>query len=262
MSRPSITVHHKLKIFLWVQSAKVSPLTRLGRFFLLQGSQGWKLPASQRGALKPRWHRRGGRSLLSCELYGLKSGCQSAVIAQWEWAPPLGQSASERAAINKLSTLSPKPVRLEPQGARSLNFPKHCPLLGFFFYLLFMFAEICWPSCHTSPVVISLKAILVPPTSFYITSALSEYVCVHFSIRPTCTTPSVSCHWSYADIIRVYRIFWGIWNDVIQRKPPRSTSYCECDETACICLHRKMCVDRFHSWLYVTQGLLYEASRE
>lgn len=155
MSRPSIIVHCELKIFLWVQSAKVSPLTHLGLFFLLQGSQGWKLPVSQRGALKPRWHRRGGRSLLSCELYGLKSGCQSAVIAQWEWAPPLGQSASQRTAINKLSTLSPKPVRLEPQGARSLNFPKHCPLL-FFFHLLFMFAEICWSSCHTSLVLLSV----------------------------------------------------------------------------------------------------------
>lgn len=131
MSQPSVIVLCELKIFLWVQSSKVSPLTRLGLFFLLQGSQGWKLPASQRGALKPCWHRRGGRSLLSCELYGLKSGCQSAVIAQWEWALPLGQSASERAAINKLSTLSPKPVRLEPQGAGSLNFPKHCPLLFF-----------------------------------------------------------------------------------------------------------------------------------
>lgn len=87
MSKPSI-MHRELKMFLWVQSAKVSPLTRLGLFSLLQGSQGWKLPASQRGALKPCWHRRGGRSLQSCEVYGLKSGCQSAVIAQWEWAPP------------------------------------------------------------------------------------------------------------------------------------------------------------------------------
>lgn len=183
------SAHCELKIFLWVQSAKVSPLTRWGLFFLLQGSQGWKLPASQRGALKPRWHRRGGRSLRSWELFGLKSGCQSAVIAQWEWAPPLGQSANQRAAINKLSTLSPKPVRLEPQGARSLNFPKHCPLLSFFFPSL---VRVCRNRSavlsHIPGRVISLKAIwaLRP---LYISPGLPEYVCVHFPLRPTCTDP-------------------------------------------------------------------------
>lgn len=185
MSRPSIIVHCELKIFLWVQSAKVSPLTRLGLFFLLQGSQGWKLPVSQRGALKPRWHRRGGRSLLSCELYGLKSGCQSAVIAQWEWAPPLGQSASQRTAINKLSTLSPKPVRLEPQGARSLNFPKHCPLLFFSISCSCLQKSVGHPVTHLWFCYQSESNLV--SSYFHITSVLPECVCVHFPIRPTCT---------------------------------------------------------------------------
>lgn len=220
MSRPSIIVHCELKIFLWVQSAKVSPLTRLGLFFLLQGSQGWKLPVSQRGALKPCWHRRGGRSLLSCELYGLKSGCQSAVIAQWDWAPPLGQSASERAAINKLSTLSPKAVRLEPQGAHSLNSPPQTLSITFFPppSLVHVCRILLAILSHILDPVISLKAISSLHPAFI------------WPARARLCPRPYQAYMNRHPVFLAYRIFWGIQNDVIQIKPPPgSPRYCECD---------------------------------
>lgn len=82
-----------------------NPGTLLGLFFLPQRSEGCKLPASQRGGLKPPWHRRGRRSHQSCEVYGLKSGYQSAVTDSVGLSALLGQSASEHRATSKSSTL-------------------------------------------------------------------------------------------------------------------------------------------------------------
>lgn len=61
----------------------------------------------QRGGLKPSWHRREerGRSHQSCEVYGLKSGCQSAVTDSVVMNSLLGQSASVHRATSKSSTV-------------------------------------------------------------------------------------------------------------------------------------------------------------
>lgn len=132
MSGPSIILRRELKMFpLGAECQSQSTNTFRSLFPAPRGHRAGSCPR-HKGESSNHAGTGGGVSLRSCEVYGLKSGCQSAVIAQWEWAPPLGQSASQRAAINKLSTLSPEPVRLEPQGARSLNFPKHCSLLLLF----------------------------------------------------------------------------------------------------------------------------------
>lgn len=44
------SAHCELKIFLWVQSAKVSPLTRLGLFFLATGVTGLEAARITKGS--------------------------------------------------------------------------------------------------------------------------------------------------------------------------------------------------------------------
>lgn len=158
-------MHRELKMFLWVQSAKVSPLTRLGLFSLLQGSQGWKLPASQRGALKPCWHRRGGRSLQSCEVYGLKSGCQSAVIAQWEWAPPARAECQRAASHQQIIHSVFRTSQTRTKRGSSTWFPQTLSITSFI--SCFAFAEISWIFCHTSLV----QTHQIIPCSLYTASA-------------------------------------------------------------------------------------------
>lgn len=160
MSRPSIIVHRELKIFLWVQSAKVSPLTRLGLFFLLQGSQGWKLPASQRGSPQTSagTEEEGGLFwAVSCTGWSL--GVSLLWLLSGNELPRSGRvPASAQPSTNyplcllKQSDWNHKGLILliPPQTLSITFFPPH---------LLFMFAEFCWPSCHTS---------IVSPSSFYL----------------------------------------------------------------------------------------------
>lgn len=90
MSKPSKIVDWELKMFFRVYKTRVSPVTLLGLVFLPRRSRSCKLPTVPKGT--PQTMLAQKKRAVSSELYGLKSGCQSAVTAQWEWACSLGKA--------------------------------------------------------------------------------------------------------------------------------------------------------------------------
>lgn len=122
-------------------------------FFLLQRSQDYEPPASQRGDLKPSWHRRGGgRCHQSCEVYGLKSGCQSAVTDSVVMNPLLGQRAREHRATSKSST--PKLLNCRHNGPKRTHFLIFKTQIKYFMFLLCLQESVGYAVGRLSVVVV------------------------------------------------------------------------------------------------------------